>query len=139
MKTYIYSLMVLLLTMMAVGFTACDDDDEPNGDDIVGTWQYDNPDETANFDLFYQFTKDGVFNRVTKFHELSYGRRNFVVSSGTYTVSGKKVIISFDHGDEVVSTENPYSVQGDKLMFIGGDEPIFTRVQDSVIEPYLQN
>ena len=136
MKKYIYSLMVMLVALVLVGFASCGDD-EPEGADIVGTWQYDNPDETANYDLFYQFTKDGVFNRVTIFHELSYGRRNFVVSSGTYTLSGKKVIISFDNGGEVVSTENPYSVQGDKLKFIGGDEPTFARVDDSVIEPYL--
>ena len=136
MKKYIYSLMVMLVALVLVGFASCGDD-EPEGADIVGTWQYDNPDETANYDLFYQFTKDGVFNRVTIFHELSYGRRNFVVSSGTYTLSGKKVIISFDNGGEVVSTENPYSVQGDKLKFIGGDEPTFTRVDDSIIEPYL--
>ena len=136
MKKFQYFLMVMLVALVLVGFASCGDD-EPEGTDIVGTWQYDNPDETANFDLIYQFTKDGVFNRVTIFHELSYGRRNFVVSSGTYTLSGKKVIISFDNGGEVVSTENPYSVQGDKLKFIGGDEPTFTRVDDSVIEPYL--
>ena len=133
MKKYIYSLLVLLLPILAVGFTACSDDDEPEGADIVGTWQYDNPDETANFDLFYQFTKDGKFHQVTKFHEPSYGRPNYFVHSGTYVVSGKKVITTFDG----VTTESDYLVKGNKLMFLGGDEPTFTRVDDSIIEPYL--
>jgi hypothetical protein len=36
-----------------------------------------------------------------------------------------------------VTTESDYLVKGNKLMFLGGDEPTFTRVDDSVIEQYL--
>lgn len=143
MKKYIYLLMVMLLPLLTVGLTACGNDDEPKGADIVGTWQYNHPDdeEYVDYDLFYQFTKDGKFHIVTKFHEMSYGRRNFVVYHGTYTVSGKKLMITYnsdpnsDHDPE--TSECEYSVQGDRLMFLGGDYPTYTRVEDSVIEPYL--
>ena len=143
MKKYIYLLMVMLLPLLTVGFTACGNDDEPKGADIVGTWQYNHPDDEVyvDYDLFYQFTKDGKFHIVTKFHEMSYGRRNFVVYHGTYTVSGKKLIVTYDYDPK--SDHNPepseceYSVQGDKLKLLGGEYPTFIRVEDSVIEPYL--
>ena len=143
MKKYIYSLMVMLLALLSVGFTACSDDDEPKGADIVGTWQYDHPDDEdfVDYDIYYQFTKDGKFHYVWKSHEVYYGRANFVVYHGTYTVSGKKLIVTmdphsiFDLYDEPSVCE--YSVQGDRLKLLGGDEPTFIRVEDSVIEPYL--
>jgi len=143
MKKYIYSLMVMLLALLTVGFTACSKDDEPKVADIVGTWQYNHPDgeEYDEYDLYYQFTKDGKFHSVWKDHELYYGRVNFVVHHGTYTVSGKKLIVTFDpdpnSDDDPVPSEGEYSVQGDKLMLLGGDYPTFIRVEDSVIEPYL--
>ena len=140
MKKCCYALMVMLMALVSVGLTACGSD-EPELDDIVGTWQYDNPDETAGFDLFYLFTKDGVFHIVEKSHETYIGRPNFFVHHGTYTVSGTKLKTTF-YGDEVVTTESNFSVQGDRLMFFGEDESAsttFTRVEDSVIEPYLQN
>ena len=143
MKKYIYSLMVMLLALLNVGLTACSDDDEPKGADIVGTWQYNHPDdeEIVDYDIYYQFTKDGKFHYVWKSHELYYGSANFVVYHGTYTVSGKKLIVTmdphsiFDLYDEPSVCE--YSVQGDRLKLLGGDEPTFTRVDGSVIQPYL--
>ena len=132
MKKFHYLLMVMLMALVSVGFASCGDD-EPEGADIVGTWQYDNPDETANYDIYYQFAKDGKYHYVWLSHEAYIGRRNYSVHSGTYVVSGKKVITTFDG----VTTESDYLVKGNKLMFLGGDEPTFTRVEDSVIEPYL--
>ena len=135
--------MVMLLALLSVGLTACSNDDEPKGADIVGTWQYNHPDdeEIVDYDMYYQFTKDGKFHYVWKSHELYYGRANFVVYHGTYTVSGKKLIVTmdphsiFDLYDEPSVCE--YSVQGDRLKLLGGDEPTFTRVDGSVIQPYL--
>ena len=143
MKKYIYSLMVMLLALLSVGFTACSDDDEPKGADIVGTWQYNHPDDEdfVDYDIYYQFTKDGKFHYVWEYHEVYYGRVNFVVHHGTYTVSGTKLIVTYDpdpmsdHDPE--PSECEYSVQGDRLKLLGGDEPTFIRVEDSVIEPYL--
>lgn len=142
MKKYIYSLMVMLLALFTVGLTACSNDDEPKGADIVGTWQYNHPDdeEYDDYDLYYQFTKDGKFHCVWKNHEYYYGRPNFVVNHGTYTVSGKKLIVTYDSDPDGGNTEPSgceYSVKGDKLMLLGGEYPTFIRVEDSVIEPYL--
>ena len=138
MKKWFYALMVMLMALVSLGFAACSDDDEPEGADIVGTWQYNYPeDETLDIDMFYQFTKDGMFHIVEKFHEPYIGRPNFFVYHGTYAVSGTKLRITLD-GDEVLTTECEYLVQGDRLILLGGEEPTFTRVEDSVIEPYLQ-
>ena len=144
MKKYIYLLMVMLLPLLTVGFTACSDDDEPKGDDIVGTWQYDHPDDedvVVDYDLYYQFTKDGKFYIVWKYYETWIGRPNFIVYHGTYTVSGNKLIVTYDRAPESdylpEPLESKYSVKGDKLKFLDGDKPTFTRVDDSVIQPYL--
>ena len=142
MKKYIYLLIFLMMAMVSVGFAACGDDDEPKGADIVGTWQYNHPDdeEYDDYDIYYQFTKDGKFHSVWKDHEYYYGRPNFVVNHGTYTVSGKKLIVTYDSDSDGGYTEPSgceYSVQGDILKLHGGEYPTFTRVEDSVIEPYL--
>ena len=144
-KKYYFALMVMLLALFTVGLTACSNDDEPKGADIVGTWQYNHPDDEENddYDLYYQFTKDGKFHLVWKSHDESsgYGKRSFFVHHGTYTVSGTKLIVTYDSLDPLTglaeTSEGEYSVQGDRLMFLGGEEPTFTRVEDSVIEPYL--
>ena len=138
MKKYYYGLMVMLMTLVLAGFAACSDD-EPKIADIVGTWQYNHPDdeEYDDYDLYYQFTKDGKFHQVWKSHDESYGygKSNLIVFHGTYTVSGTKLIVTYDQDLEPV--EGEYSVQGDRLMFLGGEYPTFIRVEDSVIEPYL--
>ncbi len=143
MKKYYFALMVMLMTLVSVGLASCGDDDEPKGADIVGTWQYDHPDdeEYVDYDLYYQFTKDGKFHQVWKDHvEYYYGRPSVIVYHGTYTVSGKKLIVTYDFDPNSDYTEPSgceYSVQGDKLKLLGGEYPTFIRVEDSVIEPYL--
>ena len=142
MKKCYYALMVMLMTLVLAGFAACSDD-EPKIADIVGTWQYNHPDdeEYDDYDLYYQFTKDGKFHQVWKDHaEYYYGRPSVIVYHGTYTVSGKKLIVTYDFDPNSDYTEPSgceYSVQGDKLMLLGGEYPTFIRVEDSVIEPYL--
>ena len=144
MKKYIFSLMVMLLALFTVGFAACSDDDEPKAADIVGTWQYNHTDDdewSDEWDIYYQFTKEGKFHIVEKSHvEYYYGHPSVIVHHGTYTVSGKKLIITFDPDPDGGYTEPSgceYSVKGDKLMLLGGEYPTFIRVEDSVIEPYL--
>ena len=144
MKKYYFALMVMLMTLVSVGLASCGDDDEPKGADIVGTWQYDHPDdeEYVDYDLYYQFTKDGKFHQVWKSHDESYGygKSNLIVFHGTYTVSGTKLIVTYDSDPNSDNTEPSgceYSVQGDKLKLLGGEYPTFIRVEDSVIEPYL--
>ena len=144
MKKCIYSLMAILLALFTVGFAACSDDDEPKAADIVGTWQYNHTDDdewSDEWDIYYQFTKEGKFHIVEKSHvEYYYGHPSVIVHHGTYTVSGKKLIVTYDFdpdGGYAEPSGCEYSVQGDKLMLLGGEYPTFIRVEDSVIEPYL--
>ena len=123
--------MVMLMTLVSVGLTACDD--EPKGADIVGTWAY-VTDLDGGFAILFQFTKDG------KFHEVI---NSTLVDAlhGKYTVSGHKLYIAYilENETETEAIEYDYSVQGDKLtLYFESQGPVtFTRVKDSVIEPYL--
>ena len=136
MKKYIYPLIFLMMAMVSVGFAACGDDDEPKGSDIVGTWALDDTGFGAAVILF-QFTKDGKFHEVNK--SMLNGETGVDVYHGTYTVSGTKLIITYDPDpmSDPEPSECEYSVQGDRLKLLAGDYPTFTRVEDSVIQPYL--
>ena len=141
MKKYI-SLMVMLLALLSVGFTACSNDDEPKVPSIVGTWQHDH--EANSWDIYYQFTKDGKFHYVWKTNIVTpQGLKPTVaVANGTYTVSGTKLIVTLDSNPNydlyLCPYECEYSVQGDKLkLVLGGEEPTFTRVDDSAISTWV--
>ncbi len=57
---------------------------------------------------------------------------------GTYTVSGDKLIVTYIYAYETETVECTYQVKGDKLTITTEEgNSIFTRVNDSVIEPYL--
>ena len=131
MKKNFFALMVMLLALLAVGFTSCGDDDEPKGADIVGTWAY-LTDTDGGFAILFQFTKDGMFHEVIN---------STLVNPlhGKYTVSGHQLFITYIFENETSTVEYDYSVQGDKLiLYFEGQGPVtFTRVKDSVIEPYL--
>ena len=141
MKKYI-SLMVMLLALLSVGFTACGNDDEPKVPSIVGTWQHDH--EADNWDIYYQFTKDGKFHYVWKTNIVTpQGLKPTVaVANGTYTVSGTKLIVTLDSNPKtdlyLCPSECEYSVQGDKLkLLLGEDQPTFTRVKDNTIPTWV--
>ena len=140
MKKYI-SLMVMLLALLSVGFTACSNDDEPKVPSIVGTWQHDH--EANSWDIYYQFTKDGKFHYVWKTNIVTpQGLKPTVaVANGTYTISGTKLIVTLDSNPNydlyLCPYECEYSVQGDSLKLLVEDEPTFTRVDDSAISTWV--
>ena len=139
MKKYYFALMVMLMTLVSVGLAACNDD-EPKVADIVGTWQYDDPEMHDDVSLLFQFTKDGRFHQVAVFI-VSNGNTDHFAFHGSYTVKGNKLTMiydndaGFDGENEALTCE--YIVQGDRMMFLDHDHTTFTRVKDSVIEPYL--
>ena len=135
--------MVMLLALLSVGFSACSNDDEPKGADIVGTWQHNH--HTEYNDVYYYFTKDGKFHYVWKTRIVT-SHHGFmptvVVYHGTYTVSGTKLIVTMDSNPTddlyLCPTECEFSVQGDTLkVVLGEEEHTFTRVNDNAIQPYM--
>jgi uncharacterized protein (TIGR03066 family) len=140
MKKCHYLLMVMLLALFSAGLASCGDDDEPKfvDIDIVGTWAF-QTDMEADFALFFQFTKDGKFHEVLT--SIVNGETTYNAFHGTYTVSGNMlhIIYTFQNETETETIKCLYSVKGDKLMlYLDNEDPVvFTRVKDSVIEPYL--
>lgn len=132
MKRVYYFLMVMLMALVTVGFTACgDDDDEPKESSIVGTWSSKYVDEDGEGELLIQFTKSGDFHSVEVYdHEPPY------VEHGKYTVSGNKLTIVYDEDNEKETYE--YSIKGDNLTIsIMGISTTWKRTKDSAIEKYL--
>ena len=137
MKKCYFALMVFLMTLVSVGFTACGDD-EPKVADIVGTWLYDSPEIYGDVAWLFQFTKDGIFHQVI-INIKADGNNDYFAFHGTYTVKGNE--LSFVYDDDQGFDGDPltveYIVQGDKLMLMDQNHSTFTRVMNSVIEPYL--
>lgn len=138
MKKYYLALMVVLMTLVSVGFAACGD--EPKVADIVGTWQYDDPEMFGDFAMLFQFTKEGVFHQVI-ISINPYGKTDYFAFHGSYTVKRNKLYLTYDYDDDYDGEDEPltieYMVQGDRLTFLDQEYSTFTRVMSSVIEPYL--
>ena len=138
MKQYYYLLMVMLLALVTLGVTACGDEDDPQDSSIVGTWQLNIADEPGangtygTYCVLVQFTEDG------EYFEAEIFSTEYYVYHGRYSVSGDKLTLSYDSGYNTKTDEIIYKVKGNKLTLITTyDTSTFTRVKDSVIEPYL--
>ncbi len=144
---------VALLAAMTVSLTACgDDNDEPSGGSIVGTWEGDylNWFESTN-------GQDGIFessNGYIKFNDDNtyisvsdniytdewveiYGaqKHEIEIEHGTYKISGNTITITDSDQTYLPAT---FSVKGNKLTIVAlGLTFTFTRVSDSVINKYL--
>ena len=138
MKKYSYALMVMLMTLVSVGLTACGDD-EPKVADIVGTWQYIEPIMFDDSAQLLQFSKDGKFHQVAIF--IVEGKTDFYAFHGTYTVKGNELSLTYDdnldHDSELEAITYQFMVQGDRLTLLDQKHTTYIRVPDSVIKPYL--
>lgn len=133
MKKFHYLLMVMLLAVVAVGVTACGDEDEPSVYDLVGTWQmsYDSG------ETLIQFTEYGDFNEVGI--STINGKIDIYVDHGRYYVSGNQLTIVYDDDIDGSDTiECTYSIRGNEITFSSpGYSETYFRVSDSAIERYL--
>mgnify|MGYP002856748034 FL=1 len=138
-----------LLAAMTLSLTACgDDNDEPSGGDIVGTWECDISrtliDEMSDFyksgDELIQFRSDGTMVTVTAYvltdewAQYTDKTEDVEVEYDTWRISGDKII----SGDgETVK----FKLQGNQLTLTPTSGIIipltFTRVSDSRINKYL--
>lgn len=138
-KKFYYALMVMVMSLVSVGFAACGDD-EPEFSDIVGTWVVE-PDVDGDVTVLFQFTKDGKFHQATVYTDEN-GVLGHYTLHGSYSVKKYKLAITYDPNpllsDESETVECDYSFEGDILrLFTGGETIVFHRVKSSVIEPYL--
>ena len=149
----------MMMAVMTLGLTACgnDDDDEPDGGDIVGTWSCDLSREMIDaMDDIYsggedlmQFKKDGTYVEVSVLNftkewadmfadDDDFQNPEIEIDRGTYTVSGDKLTLYYSDGEKEVCT---YKIKG-KTMTVTTTYGLvfgmtFTRVSDSKIEKYL--
>lgn len=148
----IYS--ILMLAMMAVAalsFTACgndDVDDANDGGNIVGTWKYDDIslnslldnlyedvygddyEDNSYTDAYIQFRENGTYVDIEV-----YDDGDVDVERGTYKVEDGFLIMR-EGGEDFTYT---YKVSGKKLSvtFGGAITMTLTKVNDSVIDKYL--
>lgn len=156
MKRYYSLLLLIMMAVVTLGLTACgsDDNDEPEGGDIVGTWSSDLSKEIVEaMSDFYssgeeliQYRSDGTFVSVfaytlkPEWAELFDDDEDHVVEveRGKYTTNGNKITLVYSDGKKEIDT---FSVKGNTLTMTTTAGIIitatFTRVSDSEIEKYL--
>lgn len=142
----IYSMMMMLAMMVAaLSFTACSSDDDDNSSggysEFVGTWSYQSStgwtDEVDSFepvDFWYiQFKSDGTLIEV---QEDSSEAQGYAVEYGKWTVSNNKLTV------QIVGITATYDVitkeSNQMTLAIWGETLYFTKVNDSVIQKYLE-
>ncbi len=99
MKKFLF----LLAAVACLGFTACSKDEDDKGSDkkgnIVGTWVYSEMEDYPDYYFVWamMFTENGQFADIgvesvngTEYEEEFYG---------TYTYSGKKLVLYYEDGD----------------------------------------
>lgn len=149
MKKHFYLYMALLMALMSLTLTACgDDNDEPSGGDIVGTWECDISrtliDEMSDMyksgDELIQFRADGSMVTVSAYiltdawAQITGDTEEVEIEYDTWRISDDKIISG--NGETV-----KFKLKGNKLTLTPTSGIIipltFTRVSDSRINRYL--
>lgn len=91
-------LIVLSVSLMLVGFTACSNDKEAAEPTIIGKWVYESSD-----DMYYTFNEDGTGSYFFIGGELKF----------TYEDSGEAVTIHYETATE--PSVFKYTIEGDTL------------------------
>lgn len=161
MKKYYFLLVAMMMAVMSVSLTACgDDNDEPEGGDIIGTWSCDTNKRIIDFlDEFYtggeslcQFRADGTYVAVDIAYyneewaeiEASYNEDftnpEIIIERGTYRLSGNTLHMTPNEG-EYYETYWNCKINGKKMTLTLTEGIVmsfnFTKVSDSVINKYL--
>lgn len=155
MKKYYYYLVAMMMAVMTFGLTACgDDNDEPDGGDIVGTWFCDTNQKIIDaMDEIYsggesicQFKADGTYVAV----DVSYYTEEWAqyeeenpeiyIERGTYRLSGDRLYMD-PYDDNLYKLDYECKIKGNKMTLTLTEGIVismkFTRVSDSQIEKYL--
>ena len=137
MKKCLKFFYVALFAVLTLSVTSCKDDDEPNGNSIVGTWQ--NNDAIAGSLGVTQYVK---FEEGGKYYEVNVYPKEFGgevdVLHGNWSQSGDKIKIS--GGNVASSTATIKSQKGNKLVLeVHGISQEYKKVSDSTIDKYLED
>lgn len=141
MKRILTILMMLMLTFAALNFTACGDDEEAWGGNIVGTWKTDIWGDGSEYD-YIQFREDGTYIEVDVEMWDWDGKEHTEIDYGTWRTADGNLYVEESGNDPVVCK---YRVSGNKLtiqypenlgLFID-IKLVYVRVSSSVIEKYL--
>lgn len=149
MKKHFYLYMALLMAVMNLSLNACgNDNDEPSGGDIVGTWECDISrtliDEMSDMyksgDELIQFRADGSMVTVSAYiltdawAQITGDTEEVEIEYDTWRISDDKIISG--NGETV-----KFKLKGNKLTLTPTSGIIipltFTRVSDSRINRYL--
>lgn len=153
-----FLLLALVVALMGFSLASCgDDNDEPSGGSIVGTWE-------GNYLHGFESTngQDGIFesskgyikfnddNTYISVSDIIYtdewvqifggDKYEIEIEHGSYEISGNIITITKLADPEVpsLSLPFPFSVKGNKLTLVAlGESFTFTRVSDSRINKYL--
>ena len=156
MKKYLLLFGAIVLALMGITLTACgDDNDEPGGGDIVGTWEADTPwlsSPGGLYEDFYEsiktYTKFNTNNTYVSVSDMiltdewveltGEDKHQIEIDRGTYTISGNNLTTKSDDDETETSLSCTYSIKGNKMTVKAlGMTFTFTRVSDSMINQYL--
>lgn len=161
MKKYYYLLVAMMMAVMILGLTACgDDNDEPEGGDIVGTWSCDTNQKIINvMDDIYsggesicQFKADGTYiavdvtyyteewAEIEKSYNEDFENPEIYIERGTYRLSENVLHMNPDD-EELFNVSYDCKIKGSKMTLTLNEgiviSMIFSRVSDSKINKYL--
>ena len=138
MKKYFKLLFVAIFATMTLSLASCkDDNDEPKGGDLVGTWMLDQ--QPLNTE-YLQFSSNGDFVKVDVPGEVfddPFWSAGIDVYRGKWSRNGNTINIVYDDGDKFsVKIEKITSTQLHVVVL--GIKGVYERVPDSTIDKYLK-
>lgn len=139
-KNLLRLLIVMMATMLSVGFSSCSDDNNDTSDNIIGTWREDWDSGPCDYTA-YSFFEDGTglyFDKGNGAERFTYtmnpaSQSVNIVYSESYQkellISKLTLSILIMDGDEYKKTELTYDmlILGKWLLHVRGDNGTFTR------------
>lgn len=134
MKKYLSLLFVALLATLSLGLTSCgNDDDGPNDNEIIGTWQEDDAlSEALGTTVYVQFGSDHTFIEVDIYdydNEVDVERGRWERNGNTIKISGGDLKTTSTEIKKLTSTELTLETLGIPTSY--------KKVSDSAINKYL--
>lgn len=113
---------VALCVIMSMTFTSCnDDDDEPENNQIVGTWRLSVKESGSEFWYCqYNFKANGTFE--VKDWSSTSPEPSSYEATGTYSISESWLTLTFNEDGEYYTETYRFSISGNKLIIYDYEE-----------------